>query len=210
MITPNLMKQIGDAMKAHDAVRVSTLRGLSAELKNAKINIYNPNATEQRELTEAEEIAVVRKEAKKRKEAIEMYAKAGAEDRATNEKQELAILQEFLPAEVTEEQIIQLVNESITQLNAKTIADMGKVIADVKSKNSGVDGGNGCTACTGETKLKMVKINISKQANYPISGVKVRKFLQEFFKKHGIVSDAECHVSFVGEAKMLEIGKKIL
>ncbi len=141
MITPNLMKQIGDAMKAHDAVRVSTLRGLSAELKNAKINIYNPNATEQRELTEAEEIAVVRKEAKKRKEAIEMYAKAGAEDRATNEKQELAILQEFLPAEVTEEQIIQLVNESITQLNAKTIADMGKVIADVKSKNSGVDGG---------------------------------------------------------------------
>ena len=54
----------------------------------------------------------------------------------------------------------------------------------------------------------MVKINISKQANYPISGVKVRKFLQEFFKKHGIVSDAECHVSFVGEAKMLEIGKK--
>ena len=67
MITPNLMKQIGDAMKAHDAVRVSTLRGLSAELKNAKINIYNPNATEQRELTEAEEIAVVRKEAKKRK-----------------------------------------------------------------------------------------------------------------------------------------------
>ncbi|MFZ3301682.1 MAG: GatB/YqeY domain-containing protein [Microgenomates group bacterium] len=140
MITPNLMKMIGDAMKAHDAVRVSTLRGLSAELKNAKINVYDPNASEQRELTEIEEIAVVRKEAKKRKEAIEMYTKANALEQAENEKAELAILSEFLPAEVTEEQMVQLVEESIAQLNAKGMQDMGKVIADVKSKNSGVDG----------------------------------------------------------------------
>ena len=140
MITPNLMKQIGDAMKAHDAVRVSTLRGLSAELKNAKINVYDPNASEQRELTEAEEIAVVRKEAKKRKEAIEMYTKANALEQAENEKAELLILSEYLPAEVTEEQVIQLVNDSINQLGAKDISMMGKVIADVKAKNSGVDG----------------------------------------------------------------------
>ncbi len=140
MITPNLMKMIGDAMKAHDAVRVSTLRGLSAELKNAKINVYEPAATEQRELTEAEEIVVVRKEAKKRKEAIEMYTKANALDQAENEKAELAILQEFLPAEVTEEEVVKLIDESIKSLGATTVADMGKVIADVKAKNSGVDG----------------------------------------------------------------------
>ena len=54
----------------------------------------------------------------------------------------------------------------------------------------------------------MVKINVSKQSNYPVSGVKVRKFLQEFFKNNGIVSNAECHVSFVGEAKMKDLGKK--
>lgn len=140
MITPNLMKMIGDAMKAHDAVRVSTLRGLSAEFKNAKINVYDPAATEQRELTEAEEIAVVRKEAKKRKEAIEMYTKANASDQAENEKAELTILQEFLPAEVTEEETAKLIDESIKSLGATTVADMGKVIADVKVKNSGVDG----------------------------------------------------------------------
>lgn len=140
MITPNLMKMIGDAMKAHDAVRVSTLRGLSAELKNAKINVYDSAATEQRELTEAEEIVVVRKEAKKRKEAIEMYTKANALDQAENEKAELAILQEFLPAEVTEEEVVKLIDESIKSLGATTVADMGKVIADVKAKNSGVDG----------------------------------------------------------------------
>lgn len=149
MITPNLMKMIGDAMKAHDAVRVSTLRGLSSEFKNAKINIYDPNATEQRELTEVEEIAVVRKEAKKRKEAIEMYVKANATDQAENEKAELAILQEFLPAEVTEEEMNRLIDESIVKYKQDQPADatpqallagMGKVITDVKSKNSGVDG----------------------------------------------------------------------
>lgn len=54
----------------------------------------------------------------------------------------------------------------------------------------------------------MVKINVSKQSNYPVSGVAVRKFLQEFFKENGIVSEAECHVSFVGEKEMDRIGKK--
>lgn len=134
------MKQIGDAMKAHDAVRVSTLRGLSAELKNAKINIYDPNATEQRELTEAEEIAVVRREAKKRKEAIEMYTKAGATDQSENEKAELTILQEYLPAEVTEEEISKLIEESISETGATGMQDMGKVISLVKTKNPNVDG----------------------------------------------------------------------
>lgn len=54
----------------------------------------------------------------------------------------------------------------------------------------------------------MVKINVTKQSNYPVSGLKVRKFLQNFFKNNGIVSDAEAHVSFVGEAKMKALGKK--
>lgn len=54
----------------------------------------------------------------------------------------------------------------------------------------------------------MITIKISKQSNYPISGVRVRKYLQEFFKNNGIVSNAECHVSFVNESKMKEIGKK--
>lgn len=54
----------------------------------------------------------------------------------------------------------------------------------------------------------MVKINVSKQSNYPISVVKVRKFLQQFFENNGIVSDAEVHVSFVDEAKMLTLAKR--
>lgn len=134
MISQNLLKLIGEAMKAHDPIRVTTLRMLLSELKNEKINL-------QKELGESDEERVIRKEAKKRKEAIEMYTKANALDRATNEKHELAILSEFLPAEVTEEKMNKLINESIIVLGAKDMSMMGKVIADVKSKNSGVDGG---------------------------------------------------------------------
>lgn len=134
MIVPTLMQQIGEAMKAHDVVKVSTLRMLSSEFKNEKID-------KQHDLTEEEELVVVRREAKKRKEAIEMYAKAGAEDRATNEKAELAILQEYLPAEVTTEEMEKLINDAISEIDAKGMQDMGKVIALVKSKNSNVDGG---------------------------------------------------------------------
>lgn len=54
----------------------------------------------------------------------------------------------------------------------------------------------------------MIKINVTKQSNYPVSGIVIRKFLQKFFKDHGIVSNAMAHVSFVGEAKMKELGKK--
>ena len=133
-IVPTLMQKIGEAMKAHDAVRVSTLRMLLSELKNEKIN-------KQHDLSEDEELIVVRKEAKKRKEAIEMYAKAGAEDKVVNEKAELTILSEFLPPEVTEEEMLRLVDETIKESGASTMQDMGKVIATVKLKNSGVDGG---------------------------------------------------------------------
>ena len=54
----------------------------------------------------------------------------------------------------------------------------------------------------------MIKVNITKQSNYPVSSVNVKKFLQDFFPKHGIVSDSTVSVSFVNEAKMKEIGKK--
>lgn len=54
----------------------------------------------------------------------------------------------------------------------------------------------------------MIHINISKQSNYPISAVTVKKFLIKFFGEHGIVSDAEVSLSFVSEAKMQKLGKK--
>lgn len=54
----------------------------------------------------------------------------------------------------------------------------------------------------------MIHINVVKKSNYPISSIKIKKYLQNFFKDKGIVSDAEATVSFVGEAKMLSLAKK--
>ncbi len=54
----------------------------------------------------------------------------------------------------------------------------------------------------------MIHINVVKQSNYPVSSVKLKKFLQNFFKEKGIVSDAEATVSLVGEAKMKSLGKR--
>ena len=143
MITDSIGKRITEAMKARDEIRLSTLKLLSSELHNQKI-------AKQKDLTQEEELEVVRREAKKRKDAIDIYEKvlrqnsgqAGAKDRADKEKKELEILQEFLPAQLSDEVLVGIVDEAIKQIGANSMADMGKVIGFVMKKASGqVDGG---------------------------------------------------------------------
>lgn len=133
MIGPSLTQKIGEAMKAHDSVRLSTLRMLSSEFNYEKIN-------KQRDLTEEDELLVVRKEAKKRKESIEAYTNAGAADKAEAESKELAILQEFLPPDISDSDLEKIVDEAIAMVSAKTISDMGKIMAFVKPKAPSADG----------------------------------------------------------------------
>jgi len=133
MIAQTLQQKIGEAMKAHDEIRLSTLRLLSSALNYEFI-------AKQHELTEEEELVVVRKEAKQRRDSIEAYKKAGAMDRAEREEAELKILQEYLPPEMGEQELSKLVDEAIRQLGAKTTSDMGRVIGLVKSKAPDVDG----------------------------------------------------------------------
>lgn len=130
MISESISKQITEAMKAKDEVRLSTLRMLSSELHNAKI-------AKQRDLTGEEELEVIRREAKKRKDAFEVYKKAGADERAEKEKEELGILQEFLPQDLSDKELEDLVSKSISQTNATGMVDMGKVIGAVMKKAGG-------------------------------------------------------------------------
>lgn len=134
MIHKNLQSLIAVALKSHDEVRTSTLRLLLSAFNYEQIE-------KQRELTDEEEMVVIKREAKKRKESIEMYKNAGAPDRAAKEEAEYKILEEYLPPEVSEEEIIQLTNEAINQLGVKTMADIGKVIGFVKGKAPNADGG---------------------------------------------------------------------
>lgn len=134
MIAQTLQAKIGEAMKAHDEVRTSTLRLLSSAFNYEKIE-------KQHELTDEEEIVVVRRQAKQRRDSIDAYKKAGALDRAEKEEAELKILQEFLPPEMSEEELGKIIDESITALGAGSLSDMGKVIGMVKAKAPGAEGG---------------------------------------------------------------------
>jgi len=136
MIAEEITKKIQEAMKAKDDVRLSTLRMLSSALNYEKIAKLH-------DLSSEEEMVVVQKEAKKRKDAIEAYEKAGAQDRADKEKQELSILQEYLPEEMSVQELNQLIDLEIEQYKKDLPADathqalqagMGKVIGAVKAK----------------------------------------------------------------------------
>jgi hypothetical protein len=133
MIAKSLQQKIGEAMKAHDEVKTSTLRLLLSAFNYEQID-------KQHELTEEEELVVIRREAKKRKEAIEMYKKAGASDRAAKEQEELKILQEYLPPEMNDAELSKIIEEAFTQINPAGLGDMGKVIGFVKGKAPGADG----------------------------------------------------------------------
>lgn len=133
MIAPKLQQMVGEAMKAHDELRTSTLRLLSSAFNYEKI-------AKQHELTEEEELSVIQRQAKQRRDSIEAYKKAGAEDRAKKEEEELKILQEFLPPEMDMATLTKLVTDAITQSKATSMADMGKVIGMVKAKAPNVEG----------------------------------------------------------------------
>ena len=130
MITPSLGEMINKALKEKDEVRLSTLKMLSSALHNTKI--------EKREnLNKEEEMVVVKKEAKKRKDAIEAYKKGGAQDRAKREEEELIILQEFLPEDMSDSELEKLVNGSISEDKAESMADIGSVMGSVMTKVKG-------------------------------------------------------------------------
>jgi len=131
MIADTITQKIGEAMKAKDAVRLSTLKMLSSALNYEFIS-------KQHVLTAEEEIVVVKKEAKKRKDAIEAYEKAGETVRAEQEKAELTILKEYLPEEMPEVEVEKLVDETISELGASTLSDIGKIIGTVITKSKGL------------------------------------------------------------------------
>lgn len=134
MIADTLPEQIKEALKKGDSVRVSTLRLLSNSLHNEEI-------AKQRKLTGEEELVIVRRELKRREEAAEAYEKGGRPESAEKEKQEAEILKEFLPAQMSEEKLSELVNQLISELGASSQTDFGKVmgaaVAKVKGKADG-------------------------------------------------------------------------
>lgn len=135
MLTDQLSEDLKQAQLSRDEIKVSTLRLLISEIKNAQIQ-------KRGDLSDADVISIVQREAKKRKEAIEAFRKGGREDSAVKEEVELRLLESYLPAQLSTEELTKVVEDSIKITGATSIQDIGKVMGTVMGKVSGrADGG---------------------------------------------------------------------
>ncbi|GAA3541281.1 GatB/YqeY domain-containing protein [Zobellella aerophila] len=120
-----LSEQQKNAMRAKDKARLSTLRMLLAEIKQKEID-------SRESLDDDAIIAVITKMVKQRKDAATQFEQAGRQELADGERQEIVVLQEFLPQPLTEDELEALLTQAIADTGATGMQDMGKVMAALK------------------------------------------------------------------------------
>jgi uncharacterized protein YqeY len=125
-----LEDEVTDAMRAGDAPRRDALRLILASLKSAEKDLLRP-------LSEEEELQVLQRERKKRIEAAEAFRGGGREEQAAKEEAELAVLEEFMPEPLTEEELEQILDDAIAENGATSMRDMGRVMKDVMPQIAG-------------------------------------------------------------------------
>ena len=129
-----LLKKLQDemkaAMKSGQKDRLSVIRMLISEIKKVQID-------KKKELSDEEIIEVLQRYAKQRKESIKQYREAGREDLAQKEEFELGVVQEFLPQPFSQEELEKIIDETIAELGASSMKDMGRVMKAVLEKVKG-------------------------------------------------------------------------
>ncbi len=118
------------AMRARDRERTETLRLTLAALRSAEKELQRP-------LDESEELQVLQRERKRRSEAAAAFRAAGREDQAEQEERELAVIEEFMPEPIDEEELERIVDDAIAETGATSIRDLGRVMADVMPQVAG-------------------------------------------------------------------------
>ena len=122
-----------EAMRAKDVTKLGVLRMLKSALKYAAIAKSGAEA----ELSDAEAVQVIRKQAKQRQDSIESFEKGGRAELADKEKQELAILNTYLPQGMSPDELAKVVRETIAELGATSKAQMGAVMKALQAKVGG-------------------------------------------------------------------------
>jgi uncharacterized protein YqeY len=122
-----------EAMRAKDATKLGALRMLKSALKYAAIAKSDAEA----ELSEAEAVQVIRKQAKQRQDSIESFEKGGRAELADKEKEELAILNTYLPQGMSPDELAKVVRETIAELGVASKAQMGAVMKALQAKVAG-------------------------------------------------------------------------
>ncbi len=139
-----LSRELKAAMLARDAARLSTLRLLKSAIGYAQIERKIET------LSDAETVAIIQKEVKKRREAVEQFERGGRPELAAKEKQEITVLESFLPKPLTTEELEQLVRAAIQETGATGKKQMGQVIKAVQAKAAGRANGKAISELVGK------------------------------------------------------------
>ncbi len=132
-----IMNDIKAAMKSKDKVALAALRALKTAMTNASIEKGNLET----ELTDAESMAVIRKQVKQRQDSIQQFEDNGRPELAESEKAEIKILNQYLPEPLTEAEVSALIEAAIAETGATSKKEMGQVMKLAQSKSEGrVDG----------------------------------------------------------------------
>jgi uncharacterized protein YqeY len=131
-----ITEEMKAAMKAGQKVRLGAIRSIRTVILEFKKSGTGA------ELTEADAIKILNTQAKKRREAMEMYEQGGRDDMFAIEKEELDVIMEFLPKQLDDEELKSIIKEVIEEVGAAQPSDMGKVMGPVMKKTAGKAEGN--------------------------------------------------------------------
>ena len=130
MLKEKLMEDLKTAMREKDEVRKSTVTLIKAAILQVEKDT-------QTQLDDDAIIEIIAKEAKKRKDSLADYEKSGREDLISQINSEIAVIKEYLPEELSVEELTKIVEETIAEVGATTMKEMGKVMQSVKAKTTG-------------------------------------------------------------------------
>ena len=129
-VVVDIEQDLKDARRARDDARRDALSLLLAALRSAEKDLQRP-------LSEDEGLQVLQRERKKRVEAIDAYRAAGREAQADAEELELDVIEEYMPDQLTEEELEEIVDDVIAEVGATSLRDLGRVMADAMTRVSG-------------------------------------------------------------------------
>tara|TARA_B100000242_G_scaffold250049_1_gene191452 strand:- start:383 stop:838 length:456 start_codon:yes stop_codon:yes gene_type:complete len=133
-IVDKIDKSLTDALKNKDQDRTLTLRSIISQKKQKEIE---KRTQDKKNITDEDMILILNKMVKQRRESIELYKQGGRQDLVDKETKELKIIQEYLPEQLSEEEIKEICEQAINNLKASSLKDMGKVMGIIKSKYKG-------------------------------------------------------------------------
>jgi uncharacterized protein YqeY len=125
-----LEEELAEAMRARDAERRDTLRLILNSLRGAEKELQRP-------LSDDEELQVLQRERKRRVEAAEAFRQGGRDEQAEGEEGELAVLEEFMPEPLSEEELEEIIDDVIAEVGATNVRHLGRVMADVMPQVAG-------------------------------------------------------------------------